>query len=446
LLNFYYDSTIAAKAAAEAATATPSAAASTLVTAIAAAISQTDAQRLLDYAQAITNTGEELMFTMDIPYVPTQDTPIVLAQAAVPTAGNGTQQPDYLLTECKDTTSGNNQNAAENGVDPAGWLAGFLDNRDNRFIEESAVATIKLTMLQSTTHGKLIYHKTDAGLEYYMYQAEHGYKGKDSAVFLVTFEGKTYKEVITLNVYPEVGIPDNVPSTCPTNDTIIKLKKPASGSSGLDIGAITVNIADLPGSEVGQTTGTTITLDTNAANYGWFIDPTPADNSEFLPTSNPDVWIAKAGTEAAGKMDMLSVLLHEYGHALGIDHSADNGDYMAATLQPGERRLPSADELALMSQLVAQLQPDDATASGLVGWASAQQVGMNSDLPDSPTSPTLPIGTALSALFIGRLRRTDYGSWTPVIDSIQIPAPQFELAITLFNLPVNLNKDSSKSL
>src|ERR1035437_2994492 len=186
------------------------------------------------------------MFTMDIPYVPTQDTPIVLAQAAAPTAGNGTQQPDYLLKLCGDTTSGDNQNTAMNGVDPAGWLAGFLDNLDNRFIAADARATIKLTMLQSTTHGKLIYHKTDAGLEYYMYQAEHGYKGKDSAVFLATFEGKTYKVVITLNVYPVEGIADNLPSTCPAKSTLIKLKKPTSGSSGLDTGSITVNIADLP--------------------------------------------------------------------------------------------------------------------------------------------------------------------------------------------------------
>jgi hypothetical protein len=80
------------------------------------------------------------------------------------------------------------------------------------------------------------------------------------------------------------------------------------------------------------------------------FDPTPLENSDdYLPTSNPNVWQAKAGSDAAGKMDLLSALLHEYGHALGLKHSNDSG---AATLQPGQRRLPSAEELALMSEFL----------------------------------------------------------------------------------------------
>ncbi|MHB8167602.1 MAG: matrixin family metalloprotease [Sulfuricella sp.] len=363
------------------------------------------------------------MFTMDVPYVPMQDTPIVLAQAAVlgdVAPGSNTMQPDYLLKTCTDVQSKGDQTTAVNGVDPAGWLAVELGNRSHRDIydDPTALASIKITLLESTTHGKLIPHTRGAEGVYYMYEADPGYAGKDRAAFMAVFEGKTYKIVIDLNVYPETSIPDNVPSACPAPQFIKVNGKPVSGSSGLDTGSITLNIADLPGGAVGETTGTSITLDTDAAGYNWFIDPAPSGNSEFLPTANPDVWIAKAGTDAAGKMDMLSVLLHEYGHALGFEHSPNPNDFMAPDLQPGERRLPTSDELALMSQLVAQLQPVNATASG------------NSPAPNSPPSPTLPIGTALSALLIGRLRRTDYGAWSPVIDSVQIPAPapQFETA------------------
>jgi hypothetical protein len=116
---------------------------------------------------------------------------------------------------------------------------------------------------------------------------------------------------------------------------------------------------DLAGSAVGTTAGeganAAITLDTDAAGHGWYVDPTPLDNTDdYLPTSDPSIWQAKAGSDAAGKMDMLSVLLHEYGHALGLEHSADSGDFMTETLQAGQRKRPIADELQLMANLVAQ--------------------------------------------------------------------------------------------
>ncbi|MCL2524115.1 MAG: matrixin family metalloprotease [Betaproteobacteria bacterium] len=118
---------------------------------------------------------------------------------------------------------------------------------------------------------------------------------------------------------------------------------------------------DLPGTAVAQTTGTynsgQIVLDTTAAGYTWYIDPTPFDNTDdYLPTADPNIWKAIPGSEAAGKMDLLSVLLHEYGHVLGLEHSGDPRNFMAATLQPGERRLPSAAEQQPMADLIAQIK------------------------------------------------------------------------------------------
>lgn len=186
-----------------------------------------------------------------------------------------------------------------------------------------------------------------------------------------------------------------------------------------------LTFADLTGSAVGQTTGSgpaaQITLDDNAAGHGWYIDYTPYLNEEYLPTSNPNEWIAREGSQAAGKMDLLSVLLHEYGHALGIGHSADSHDYMAATLQPGVRRLPSAAELGLMAELVGGVKAELTAEGGS---------DTNPGQPDRPLNPNLPIGTGLSALLLGRLRRSAYGSWSPAFDSVQIPAPvpQFDTA------------------
>ena len=50
---------------------------------------------------------------------------------------------------------------------------------------------------------------------------------------------------------------------------------------------VRVAIVDLPGDTLGVTLGNTILIDTNAAGYGWFIDLTPADDSEFTNGSTP---------------------------------------------------------------------------------------------------------------------------------------------------------------
>jgi len=247
--------------------------------------------------------------------------------------------------------------------------------------------------------------QVDDGGGDYVYLPEEGYLGNDRATLLVEVGGKKvrmeYFFRVMKSVFESPG-EDNSAEFCPEKVRVWKISSitdtngnkyisavayqsptaNADGASATDAGSatmdaaaltaalgsnflnslatgtpgVTVNIADLLGGAVGQTTGATITLDTNASGHNWFIDTTPADNSEYLPTSNPYEWVAKAGTAAYGKMDMLSVLLHEYGHALGIEHSADNHDYMATTLTPGVRRLPSAEELTLMQQLVAHNQ------------------------------------------------------------------------------------------
>lgn len=107
-------------------------------------------------------------------------------------------------------------------------------------------------------------------------------------------------------------------------------------------------------------------------------------------------------------MDMLSVLLHEYGHALGIEHSADNHDYMATTLTPGVRRMPSAEEMALMQSLVAQIKGDTPS----LALPQGEREPDNAPAP----FPTLPFGTTLSLAFLGRLRSSRYGDLSIVPD------------------------------
>lgn len=168
------------------------------------------------------------MLPMDMPYVPPQDTPIVLVQAATPAAG-ATPQPDYILKVCTETEHAIEPNSAMRIVNPAGMLRVFLQAKEGRRIEPSAVRNIAI--LQNTSHGKIT-----SG---YAYDLEPEYLGDDRAVFLAEFEGKVYKIVVDIKV---LYIVDDNSNQCP-EPQLIKVKKPSIGSSGYDMGSVTVTFA-----------------------------------------------------------------------------------------------------------------------------------------------------------------------------------------------------------
>ncbi len=88
-----------------------------------------------------------------------------------------------------------------------------------------------------------------------------------------------------------------------------------------------IQIVDLPGDELGEAIGNTILLDVDAAGFGWFIDPTPADDVEFQ-TGAPEV---------QGRVDLLTVITHELGHVIGLTHDKDHASFMSDRLPLGTR-------------------------------------------------------------------------------------------------------------
>jgi hypothetical protein len=88
-----------------------------------------------------------------------------------------------------------------------------------------------------------------------------------------------------------------------------------------------------------------VVISADAAGYGWFVDPTPLQDEEFRVGTPGSPLTALAGGPAAGKMDLLTVVLHEMGHLAGrpdLDGPAGAG-LMADALAPGVRRTDALD-------------------------------------------------------------------------------------------------------
>lgn len=95
----------------------------------------------------------------------------------------------------------------------------------------------------------------------------------------------------------------------------------AGGADTSRLGRIDLAIADLGGARLGEASGSTITLDDNAAGWGWNVGRAAGRGRKSV----------------SGRMDLLSALVHEVGHLLGRDHA--EGGVMAETLAPGVRQI-----------------------------------------------------------------------------------------------------------
>ena len=98
----------------------------------------------------------------------------------------------------------------------------------------------------------------------------------------------------------------------------------------------TFTLAKLPPGEVGVTVGGRITLDPTADDYGWYAGA--SDDADFARVHG--VLTAKAGGAAAGRADLLTVVLHELAHVAGRPDAGDGpaDDLMDTTLPVGVRR------------------------------------------------------------------------------------------------------------
>ena len=64
------------------------------------------------------------------------------------------------------------------------------------------------------------------------------------------------------------------------------------------------------------------------AGWGWFIDPTPQLSEEFTRIGAGPSFSAMPAKGAEGQLDLLTVVIHELGHVLGLNDSPRVGDIM----------------------------------------------------------------------------------------------------------------------
>ena len=138
-----------------------------------------------------------------------------------------------------------------------------------------------------------------------------------------------------------------------------------------------VQVGDLDGAHLAEYANGRITLDIDAAGNGWFVDLTPQDDREF--GGRGSVQVAGSGSAAAGRMDLLSVLAHEMGHALGLGHT--DGGVMDELLRPGTRATPERWAAA------APATGETAAHAMVIDWG-AMNAGPSSASARSDSEPT----------------------------------------------------------
>src|SRR5262249_8602088 len=146
---------------------------------------------------------------------------------------------------------------------------------------------------------------------------------------------------------------------------------------------VTVLAGNLPSGMLGETTGTQIVIDRSAQGWGWFVDPTPNDNSEVAQRLSSEALAASPSSPAAGRLDLLTTVVHELGNAMGFPENQGHG-VMGMVLQAGERRVPTELRLPTVSERAPAAVSTLATTSTVLAGGIADTLRVHG-LEDTDT-------------------------------------------------------------
>ena len=144
------------------------------------------------------------------------------------------------------------------------------------------------------------------------------------------------------------------------------------------------------GTATGDATSATIQIDPDAGGFVWFIDTTPGDDTEFPDGGPPPASLTAPAGDANGKVDMLTFMLHEIGHLLGLDHAT--AGVMQSTLPRSTRRLPVAADFSADPPGMPAPDADDIAA------LRVEVTQSSAPATDAPAPPSADVYVATDSL------------------------------------------------
>ncbi|GAB1539092.1 hypothetical protein NUACC21_17570 [Scytonema sp. NUACC21] len=221
---------------------------------------------------------------------------------------------------------------------------------------------------------------------------------------------------------------------------------------------INLEIKDLPTGQLaeaqitnydslGRPNGGTLLIDTDANGVGWFIDTTPWENSEFSQTLTDSAFRATTGV-AALKYDLLTTILHEMGHLVGIINGNPGFDRYVQTVD-GKRTFVGTDFTATLtpdgSHLDSKVHPYDLMNNTLApsvrklpSWLNLQMINAIRSTTVAPSTIT-QLKAPLSSILLAEITNGNF-------DQTDRSKPEFGWstrgAATILNKEAVLTEDS----
>ncbi|MDR3222040.1 MAG: hypothetical protein LBU46_08585 [Candidatus Accumulibacter sp.] len=272
------------------------------------------------------------MYALELPSVPDN----IPAFAIIAKADTQIKSDIQSIGFCKAAGYTTLEGEPENGqagaeFDPVYGARQYFSLYKNKKIDFGSIPLDAVPLIKSPSHGKINY--AESHWEYMVeYRPDPGYTGNDHVEFLVDVQGMPVRVVFFLKITQTDIARDSegVDVLCEgrfqwkiSSSTPEDYTDPTSWHHATSLLALfseeNLSFSNFPGSAVAKATGAganaKITLDTAAAGHGWYIDYTPYLNEEYLPARSPYEWIAKPGSSAEGKINLLSVLWRELDHA-----------------------------------------------------------------------------------------------------------------------------------